>query len=155
MNKKAPLMIIVAILVAVVITVISIVVPVADKEKSVRPNAKYGKELSKENMAKIKSDYEREGVALEFESEYDKIELAVANKMLDGTVTSTSELENEITKINNMFKGDNWSYLHLEFPDYWMGTWSLDNTGKLYFTFDYEEIKPEWINTVKMKEYIK
>ena len=155
MNKKAPLMIVVAILVAVVITVISIVVPVADEEKSIKPGVRYSKELSKENMAKIKSEYEREGVALEFESEYDKIELAVANKMLDGTVTSDSELKKEITRINEMFKGNDWSYLGLEFPEYWMGTWSLDNTAKLYFTFDYEEIKPEWINTVKMKDYIK
>lgn len=155
MNKKAPFIIGITILVAVIIAVISIVVPVADEEKSIKPDAKYSKEISKENMEKIKSKYEQDGVALEFESEYNEIELAVANKMLDGTVTSASELEEEITKINDMFKSYNWEYLNLEFPDYWMGTWSLDDTGKLYFKFEYEEIKPEWVKTVEMKDYIK
>ena len=153
MNKKAPLIIGLVILVIVIILVL--VVPVADEDNNLMNSVKSGRELSKEEMARLKLQYEGESVALEFENDYKKIELAVANKMLDGTVTSEQELQDTIAKINDMFKGEDWTYLNLEFSDYWMGTWSLDNTGKLYFTFYYEEIKPEWVKTVSVKDNIK
>jgi len=155
MKEKAPIIICIAILVAVVITVTSIVVRSYNENKSIMPDATYAKELSKTNLEKIKAQYERDGAASEFEEVYNNIELAVANKMLDGTVTSDSELKAEIEKINKMFKTDDWAYLGVEFPKYWMGTWSLDNTGKLYFAFDYEEIVPAWASDDKISEYIK
>jgi len=155
MKEKAPIMIGIAILVAVVVTVTSIVVRSYNENKSIMPDATYNKQLSKTNLENIKKQYERDGVDSEFEEVYKNIELAVANKMLDGTVTSDSELKAEIAKLNNMFKTDNWSYLGIEFPKYWMGTWSLDETGKLYFAFSYEEIKPVWTSNVEVREYIK
>ena len=155
MKEKAPIIIGIAILVAVVITVTSIVVRSYNENKSIMPDATYSKELSKTNLENIKKQYERDGVDSEFEEIYKKIELAVANKMLDGTVTSDSELKAEIVKLNNMFKTDDWSYLGVEFPKYWMGTWSLDDNAKLYFAFSYEEIKPVWTSNVEVSEYIK
>ena len=155
MKEKAPIIIVIAILVAVIVTVTSIVVYSYNENKSIMPDATYDKELSETNLAKIKEQYEKEGASAEFEELYNKIELAVANKMLDGTVTSDNELKTEIEKINKMFKTEDWSYLNLEFPKYWMGTWSLDQTGKVYFTFDYEEIVPAWASSVEINEYIK
>ena len=155
MKEKAPIIIGIAILVAVVITVASIVVRSYNENKGIMPDATYDKELSETNLAKIKAQYEKDGISLEFEEIYEEIELAVANKMLDGTVTSNEELKAEISKLNDMFKTDDWSYLGIEFPKYWMGTWSLDETGKLYFAFDYEEIVPAWVSQVEISEYIK
>lgn len=155
MKEKAPIIIGITILVAVVITVTSIVVRSYNENKSIMPDATYERELSKTNLENIKKQYERDGVDSEFEELYKKIELAVANKMLDGTVTSESELQAKITKINNMFKTDDWSYLGVEFPKYWMGTWSLDEKAKLHFTFSYEEIKPVWTSNIEVSEYIK
>lgn len=155
MKEKAPIIICIAILVAVVITVTSIVVRSYNKNKSIMPDATYSKELSKTNLENIKKQYERDGVSTDFEEVYKNIELAVANKMLDGTVTSDDELKSEIAKLNNMFKTEDWSYLGIEFPRYWMGTWSLDNKAKLYFTFDYEEIVPVWVSQIEISEYIK
>lgn len=155
MKEKAPIILGIAILVTVVITVTSIVVRSYNNNKSIMPDATYSKELSETNMKKIKAQYEKNGVSAEFEEEYKKIELAVANRMLDGTITSNDELKAEIDKLNKMFKTEDWSYLGLVFPKYWMGTWHLNETGKLYFEFDYEEIVPAWVDKVEISEYIK
>ena len=155
MKEKAPLVIGITIVVAIIVIVTTIVVHSYNENKSIMPDATYNKELSETNMANIKIQYERDGAAAEFEEVYKKIELAVVNKLLDGTVTSEEELQTKISTLNDMFATSDWTYLGIEFPKYWMGTWSLDNTGKLYFTFSHEQIKPVWTENIEISEYIK
>lgn len=155
MKIKSPKKVGIAILVAVVIIVTSIVMHSYNKNKTIIPDVTHSKVLENSELAQIKAQYDREGISEEFVQVYKKIELAVANKLLDGTVTSEEQLKLEVKKIDKMFKTDDWSYLGIDMPRYWMGIWGLDNTGKLYFSFEYEEIVPVWVNDIEVKEYIK
>ena len=58
MKEKAPIIIVIAILVAVIVTVTSIVVHSYNENKSIMPDATYDQELSETNLAKIKEQYE-------------------------------------------------------------------------------------------------
>lgn len=145
------------ILAAIIIIAVSILMLLGDKEdnKEIIPNAENTDSLTSEQMLSIKSQYEEEGNKEEFEDVYNNIEQTVASKFLDGTVTSDEELKLEIDKINKMFKSSDWDYLELIYPSFWMGSWSLDAKGKLYFTFSHKEIKPNWVSELEMKDCIK
>ena len=154
MLKNKPIYIFAAILIAVVTIAISIVVSVYNQNKPIVPD-KYIEVLSSNDMAKIKTAYETEGKKQEFLELCSRIELAVANKLLDGTVTNDEELATAIGKINNVLKTDDWSYLGIESSTYWMGKWKLDSKGMLAFSFQDENIKPSWVQDEDVKKYIK
>lgn len=153
MGKKLPIYIFYIILAVIIIIAVSVVVCSYNKDKVIIPDNNITYELTDKNMESIKEQYNSETKKQEFITCYKDIELKVANKLLDGSVTKEEELKEEIDKINNMFKTQNWSYINYESTNYWMGTWMLDNTGKLSFTFKYEKIKPDW--AIDLKEYIK
>lgn len=153
MGKKLPIYIFYIILAVILVIAVSVVVYSYNKDKVVVPDNNITYELTDKNMESIKEQYNSETKKQEFITCYKDIELKVANKLLDGSVTKETELKEEITKINKMFKSNDWSYIGYKTTNYWMGTWMLDDTGKLSFTFKYEKIKPDWATS--LKEYIK
>ena len=154
MLKNKPIYIFAAVLIAVVIIAISIVVSVYNNNKPVVPDRDI-EVLSSNDMVKIKKAYETEGKKQEFLELCESIELAVANKLLDGSVTNEQELEQAISKINKVLLTDNWSYLKLECSTYWMGTWQLDSKGMLTFSFKDSSIIPSWSKDEQASKYIK
>lgn len=154
MLKNKPIYIFAIILIAVLVIAISVVVSQYNKNKPIVPN-KAIQVVSSNDAQKIKNAYETEGKKEEFLSLCERIELAVANKLLDGTVTNDGELAQAITKINSVLKSDDWSYLSLESSSYWMGEWKLDNKGTLTFTFQNSDMKPSWTKDEDVKMYIK
>lgn len=153
MLKNKPIYIFAAILIAIVTIAISVVVSVYSKNRPIVPN-KYIKVTSLEDMVKIKTAYEEPGKKQEFLALCSKIELAVANRFLDGTVTNEQELALAISKINDVLKTDDWSYLGIESSTYWMGNWWLDSKGAVKFTFKENNIKPDWAQDEDSKVYI-
>ncbi len=143
------------ILAAIIIIAVSILMLSGDKKTEFVPNAENTETLTEEQMLSIKTQYEEEGNKEEFEDVYNNIEQTVASKFLDGSITSDEELKLEIDKINKMFKSSDWDYLELIYPSFWMGNWSLDSTGKLYFTFANKSLTPNWIQDLEMKECVK
>ena len=154
MVKNKPILIFIIILIAVIIIAISVVVSMYNKNKPIVPDSSIGV-VSSNDMAKIKTAYEQEGKKQEFLELCSKIELAVANKFLDGSITNDEELNSEISKINKILKTSDWSYLELEASTYWMGVWQLDAKGAITFTFENNNMKPDWANEQDVKKYIK
>ena len=155
MKKNLSLYIFVIILVAVLVVAISIVVRSYNKAKSITPDVNYLRTLTIEDMEKIKMQYSTEDKKQEFLDICSKIELTVANMFLDGSVTNKEELKTKVNNINQILASKNWDDLGMEFPNYWMGTWNLDDNGKLTFTFNNEGIKPEWTKDIDVSKYIK
>ncbi len=155
MSKKAPLYIFYIILAVVILTAVGIVVRSYNKNKVIIPDSGISYELTKKNMETIKEQYNTNVKMEEFLNICKEIELKVANKLLDGTVTTDKELKEEIEKINKMFETSNWSYIDMEYVSYWMGNWHLDEDGKLTFTFKCEEIKPDWVINEGVNKYLK
>lgn len=154
MLKNKPIYIFAVILIAIIIIAISVVVSVYNKNKPIVPD-KDIEVVSSNDMAKIKTAYETEGKKQEFLNICKDIELAVANRLLDGTVTNDDELAQAIVRINNVLKSADWSYLGLNTSTYWMGDWSVDEKGSITFTFQSENMKPDWVQAEDVKEYIK
>lgn len=154
MLKNKPVYIFAAILIAIVTIAISVVVSVYNKNKPIVPD-KYIEVVSSNDMAKVKVAYEAEGKKQDFLDLCYRIELAVANKFLDGSVTNDEQLATEITKINSVLLTDDWSYLEINSSTYWMGKWELDSKGLVTFKFQNENIKPDWVQDEDVKKYIK
>lgn len=154
MLKNKPIYIFAVILIAIVAIAISVVASVYNKNKPIVPD-KYIEVSSSNDMAKIKTAYEAEAKKEDFLNLCEAIELAVANKLLDGSVTNDEELAQAIQKINSVLATDDWSYLGVEASTYWMGSWALDNKGVITFTFQNENMKPDWSQDEDVKSYIK
>ena len=154
MLKNKPIYVFALILIAIIIVAISVVVSQYNKNKPIVPD-KSMEVLSSNDMLKIKQAYNTQEKKQEFITICKTIELAVANKLLDGTVTNDSELASAIENINNMFKTDDWSELGLESSTYWMGEWKLDDKGMITFTFQTDNIKPDWSQDEDVEIYIK
>ena len=157
MEKLASNKYVYIILAAIIIIAVSILMLLGGKKdnKTVIPNAENTASLTEEQMLSIKTQYEQEGIMEEFEDVFNNIEQAVAAKFLDGTITSDEQLKLEIDKVNKMFKSSDWDYLNIIYPSFWMGTWSLDSKGKLYFTFANKSLTPDWVKDIEMKDYVK
>lgn len=154
MLKNKPMIIFIVILIVVIIIAISVVASVYNKNKSVVPDNSIDV-ISSNDMFKIKSAYEVQGKKQEFLELCGKIELAVANKLLDGTVTNDQELAEAIKDINTVLSTDDWKYLGLQASNYWMGNWSLDAKGAIKFSFKDTSIKPNWAKDKDVVKYIK
>ncbi len=157
MEKLASNKFVIIILAAIIIIAVSILMLLGDKNsnKEIIPNAEITDSLTDEQMLSIKTQYEQEGNMEEFEEVFNNIEQAVAANFLDGTITSEEELKLEIDKVNKMFKSSDWDYLDIIYPSFWMGDWSLDSKGKLYFTFRDSRLKPDWVEDLEIKDYVK
>lgn len=153
MSKDKTLIIFIILLMAVIVIAISVVVSVYNKNKPIVPNNTI-ELISTNDMLKIKTAYEAEGKKQEFLDLYGKIELATANKLLDGTVTNDEELAEAINKINAVLLTNDWSYLGIEASNYWMGSWQLDSSGVVKFVFTEKEIEPSWVMDSDVKEII-
>lgn len=154
MIKNRPIYIFVILLIAIVSIAISLVVYEYNKNKPIVPD-KYIEVSSLHDAKKIKSAYENDSKKQEFLDLCKEIELAVANKLLDGTVTNETELKEAIQKINGVLASNDWSYLGLESSNYWMGSWQLNSQGTITFTFKTQEIMPDWAKDEEVLKYIK
>ena len=154
MLKNKPIYIFAVILIAIVSIAISVVVMMYNKNKPIVPD-KYIEVSSSHDMLKIKTAYEAKGKKEDFLALSKAIELAVVNKLLDGSVTNDSELSQAIKKINGVLESNDWSYLGLEVSTYWMGKWELDSKGLVTFTFQNGAMKPNWAQDEDVKGYIK
>ncbi len=143
------------ILAAIIIIAVSILMLSGGKDEKNTFGIENTENLTEEQMLKIKEQYESKENKEEFERLYKNIEQTIAAKFLDGSITSDEELRLEIDKLNKMFKSSDWDYLELIYPSFWLGTWSLDSKGKLYFTFKSESLTPNWVKDLEMKDCIK
>lgn len=87
-----------------------------------------------------------------FLSVRDKIELRVANLLLDGTVTDDKSLGERVNYIDEMLANREWDKLEIQNIEEFDGIWSLDKLGVIKFKFN--SIAPEWINDDDVKDYI-
>ena len=152
MAKNKPIYIFSVILIAIVTIAISVVVYSYNKNKVIVPDVGYTEELSLENLTKIKEQYDTANKKTEFIELCSEIELAVANKLLDGSVTNDEELA---SAVNAMFNTNDWTYIGVEYPTYWMGSWGLDKEARLKFSFLDDNIKPSWTQDEDVVKYMK
>ena len=104
MSKRTPIIVFGIILVAVIITAASIVASSYSKNKKLVPDATNKSSLNEKSINNIKSEYETEKAKQDFVKQYEEIELAVANKFLDGSVVNEQQFKEKVELINKIFR---------------------------------------------------
>lgn len=151
---KLPIIIFGIILAIILIIAASVVVRAYNRDKGVIPDVSESSSLTTRDISKIQEKYDTEDRKKEFKELAEKIHLAVANKLLDGSVTTDDTLSVEIAKINIMFTTSDWEYIKVDYPKFWVGLWHLDKTGKLSFKFKYKDLEPSWITDETVSQFI-
>ena len=141
--------IILVILIAAVIVIICV-----PNSGEFSPDVTESKYKSEKNAEELKLKYEEAGNKEKFLTDISNIQNAVSMALLNDEIVNDSQLKTRIKEINKVLKKDDWSMLNISIPTFWVGTWSVDSTGTVRFTFVNDECIPNWANDEDAKVHI-
>lgn len=142
---------VIILIVAVAVLLFVILVP---NSGEFSPNVNKSRYRSDKNAEKIKEIYEEAGNKEKFLSDLETIQNAVSMAILSDNVIDEATMENKINEINKELKKSKWETLGIEVPTFWVGTWSVDDSGTVKFTFLNKESMPSWTKDEDVKEHI-
>ena len=137
------------VLIAVIILVIFI-----PKSGKFSPDVTKSKYKSESNAEELKQAYEKEGVKEQFLQDVSEIQNAVSMALLNDEVVNDEKLKERISEINAVLKEADWSMLDIQIPTFWVGTWSVDKSGTVKFTFVNDKCIPSWAYDEDAKVHI-
>lgn len=152
MNEKRFVLLIGTVIALTVVISVIVGINVHNAHKSLELNV--DAEYSEENALKARNMYNTEDMKNEFMDVAESISASVSAKLLDGTVTDVSSLEQSIQNINAVLSSANWDTLKLVRPTKWIGTWYLDASGFVKFKFSSKTLEPDWVSDESVSEYI-
>lgn len=141
--------IILIVLVAVVILIIC--VPNSGKFS---PDVTENKYKQEKNAEELKQVYEQEGNKEKFLEDISNIQNAVSMALLNDEIVNETQLKERLSEINKVLKKEDWSMLNINIPTFWVGTWSVDSSGTVKFTFINDKCIPSWANDEDAKVHI-
>lgn len=141
------------ILLVVLIAVIILVIFVP-KSGTFSPDVTKNKYKVQDNAEELKLTYEKAGNKEKFLTDVSNIQNAVSMALLSDEIVNETELNKRIEEINKVLKKEDWSMLDIDIPTFWIGTWSVDKTGTVKFTFINDKCIPSWANDEDAKVHI-
>lgn len=155
MKLKINLNVLVRNIIILVILIAAVVVIVCvPNSGEFSPDVTDSKYKSEKNAEELKLKYEEDGNKEKFLMDISNIQNAVSMALLNDEIINDSQLKTRIKEINKVLKQDDWSMLNINIPTYWVGTWSVDNTGTVKFTFVNDKCIPNWANDEDAKVHI-
>jgi len=134
------------IIILVVLIAAIIVIICVPNSGEFSPDVTESKYKSEKNAEELKLKYEEDGNKEKFLADISNIQNAVSMALLNDEIVNESQLKTRIKEINKVLKKDDWSMLNIDVPTFWVGTWSVDSTGTVKFTFINDKCIPEWAN---------
>ena len=141
--------IILVVLIAAVILVICI-----PNSGEFSPDVTKSRYKSESNAEELKVTYEMEGNKEKFLADISNIQNAVSMALLNDEIVNDAQLKERISEINKVLKKDDWSMLNIDIPTFWVGTWSVDASGTVKFTFVNDKCIPDWAHDEDAKVHI-
>lgn len=141
--------ILLVVLIAIIILVIFI-----PKSGTFSPDVTKNKYKVQDNAEELKLTYEKDGNKEKFLTDVSNIQNAVSMALLSDEIVNETELNKRIEEINKVLKKEDWSMLDIDIPTFWIGTWSVDETGTVKFTFINNKCIPSWANDEDAKVHI-
>ena len=141
--------IILVVLVAAIILVICI-----PNSGEFSPDVTKSRYKSESNAEELKLTYEMEGNKEKFLADISNIQNAVSMALLNDEIVNDAQLKERISEINKVLKKDDWSMLNIDIATFWVGTWSVDGSGTVKFTFVNDKCVPNWANDEDAKVHI-
>lgn len=142
---------IIILIVAVAILLFIILIP---NSGEFSPDVSKARYRSDKNAGELKAVYEQEGNKEKFLSDAQNIQNAVSMSILSDDVIDETTMANKVKELNKELKESKWKTLKIDVPTFWVGTWSVDSTGAVKFTFLNKNSVPSWANDEDVKEYI-
>ena len=100
---------------------------------------------SKKHSQELLEKYNKDEMKKVFLEDYDTIQTAIANYILNNSTVDEWSFLKIYEKINNELKSKNWDTIGISNNLTWNGFWSK---------FDIKEIEPSWINDEDIKEKV-
>ena len=142
---------VIILIVAVAILLFIILVP---NSGEFSPNVNKSRYRSDKNAEQLKLVYEEEGNKEKFLSDVKTIQNAVSMAILNDNVVDAATMESKVNELNKELKQNKWKTLNIEVPTFWVGTWSVDNSGSVKFTFLNKDSIPSWVEDSDVKNHI-
>ena len=141
----------VLVIVAVVVIVLAIVgIIMIFNKKDISKVSDYSS-LSNRYADDLKAVYDTEESKNKFIDDYDFIQGAVGFYFMDNSTTEEASFETLISRVNEIFKSDNWEVLSIDKPTFWNGEFSVTDEGIVTFKFKTKAMEPSWINDEELQ----
>lgn len=142
---------VIILIVAVAILLFIILVP---NSGEFSPNVNKSRYRSDKNAEQLKLVYEEEGNKEKFLNDVQLIQNAVSMAILNDNVVDAATMESKVNELNKELKQNKWKTLNIEVPTFWVGTWSVDSSGSVKFTFLNKDSMPSWVEDADVKNHI-
>lgn len=139
-----------------IVVIISVIIIVVSLNKKIEIND--STDISKLNATKycteIKSEYNKDENKNKFIDDCNKIQEKIGMYIINNSTLDDTSFENLISKLNENLADNNFLIIEMDNPNYWNGTWSVDNKGKLKFKFSNKKIEPDWICDATVSNFV-
>lgn len=142
------------IIILIVFIAVIVVVIFVPKSGNFSPDVTKNRYKSEKSADELKLTYEKDGVKEEFLKDVSNVQNAVSMALLNDEVVNDKKLKERITEINKVLKSEDWSMLDITMPTFWVGTWSIDKSGTVKFTFVNDKCIPDWAHDEDAKVHI-
>lgn len=139
------------VIIFVAIVILFIYVP---ESGEFNPDVSKSRYRSEKNAEELKAVYEEDGNKEKFLDDVTKIQNAVSMALLNNNVVDEKTMDSRVEDLNKELKKDRWDLLGIEVPTFWVGTWSVDSTGTVKFTFLNKASIPSWGNDEDAKAHL-
>lgn len=107
---------------------------------------KYSNEL----LAKYQSEESKN----KFLEDYDQVQGAVGIYIIENSTNSPDSFVNIIKELKNILEKEDFDKLAIDKPNFWNGTWNVNDEGIVSFKFGDQKIEPTWISEEEIETKI-
>ena len=140
---------ILVIIIAIVIIIIALNKKVEINEatniSNLNANKYYEQILEKYNTQESKE---------KFIIEYNNIQNQIGVYIITNSTNEPDSFANLVNDVNKKILNKEFESFEVETPNFWNGTWSIDDKAKLKFKFENKKIEPNWINDEEVKNMV-
>ncbi len=141
-----PIRFAIVVLVFIAIAILVIVLIRANTRINITEVNDISKLNAKKYANEILIEYQKDDTKQKFIDDYDLIQGAIGLYIMNNSTNSPDSFSNIINDLKSILNEDDWSKLEIDKPNFWNGSFSVDENGILKFTFSLKEIEPSWVN---------
>ncbi|MEG0074063.1 MAG: hypothetical protein RR922_06540 [Clostridia bacterium] len=120
------------------------------------PSSKKNAKNVKKYARNIEEQYTKDGMKEKFEKTYNALQENTSLWIFNNITTEEASFENGVAKVNKMLEEKKYEEFKMQETDidFWVGNFSMDNSGKIIFKFASKEIVPVWVNELNAKNIL-
>lgn len=133
-----------------VILIIIIVVIIMNQKVKITDGTDISGLNTNKYSKEIKSEYDKDGMKDKFVEEYYMVKNAVGMYIMNNSTLASDSFTQLQTTLNGVLAKNDWSFIEIQKPTSWNGTWTVNESGNVMFQFASKEIEPSWIHDTQV-----